>query len=372
MRKEKTLVIIYGTNDYPNSFSALNYKKELLGKTILNGSLNILLINKLGTGSNDNVCYKNEIPYVSIINRSILKSLFSLWKIIIHKKKEYKNIYIIYSYSWLYILINFILIGWILKIPVLANIEESILNFSRKSIIKKINDYFYIFFTKLFTDGLIVISDYLYNSYKRNYRIKVPVLYDYSKIKLKKEKVEDDYFLFCASTAYLEIIDFIISSFNILNTNKTKLILILNGKQDDINALKTKHCHNSKLEIVSNLNYNVLIEYYQNAFALLIPLRNNVTDIARFPHKIGEYLAVGRPIITTNYGEIKVYFKDHQNAFICNNYDILEFAEKMRFVLENKEFADEVGLNGRKLGEKVFDFRNYTDEVINFLIKLKK
>ena len=52
---------------------------------------------------------------------------------------------------------------------------------------------------------------------------------------------------------------------------------------------------------------------YKNATAHLIPLSNSIQDTARFPNKISEYLASAKPIITTDVGEIKHYFKDMDN-----------------------------------------------------------
>ena len=45
-----------------------------------------------------------------------------------------------------------------------------------------------------------------------------------------------------------------------------------------------------------------------NSEALLIPLRNTIQDIARFPNKLSEYVGVSGLIITTDVGEIKDYF----------------------------------------------------------------
>ena len=52
------------------------------------------------------------------------------------------------------------------------------------------------------------------------------------------------------------------------------------------------------------------------AHGLLIPLFDDVRSTARFPTKIGEYLASGRPIVTTAVGEMPRYFEDGVTAFI--------------------------------------------------------
>ena len=71
----------------------------------------------------------------------------------------------------------------------------------------------------------------------------------------------------------------------------------------------------------SNLTNRALNDLYKNAIALLIPLRPTLQDEARFPHKIGEYLASGNPVISTNYGEVKHYFQDGHDMLIASRYD---------------------------------------------------
>jgi glycosyltransferase involved in cell wall biosynthesis len=99
----------------------------------------------------------------------------------------------------------------------------------------------------------------------------------------------------------------------------------------------------------------------------LIPLRPTYQDVARFPHKIGEYLASGNPVISTNYGEVKFYFKDMDNMLIADSYDVNEFAEKMRFVINNMSEVKKIGLNGRDLAWNKFNYKMQGGVIDNFL-----
>ena len=82
------------------------------------------------------------------------------------------------------------------------------------------------------------------------------------------------------------------------------------------------------------MDYNIPREdippRYVGASALLIPIEDTVQDYARFPHKIGEYLASGNPIISTNYGEMKnnKVFVDEESVLIASDYNTELFAEK--------------------------------------------
>jgi glycosyltransferase involved in cell wall biosynthesis len=99
-------------------------------------------------------------------------------------------------------------------------------------------------------------------------------------------------------------------------------------------------------------------------------MRPTLQDAARFPHKIGEYLAAGNPIITTNFGEIVHYFQNEETALIAEEYDVSQYADKMLFVLNNPEKAKEIGLKGKEMGLREFDYLQYGPRLLNFFRKL--
>ena len=106
---------------------------------------------------------------------------------------------------------------------------------------------------------------------------------------------------------------------------------------------------------------------YKNAIALLIPLRPTFQDIARFPHKTGEYLASENPVISTNYGEVKYYFKDMENMLLADRYDIILFAKKMQFVITNPMEAKKIGKHGKAVASHIFDYRANATVINDFL-----
>ncbi|MGB8491608.1 MAG: glycosyltransferase, partial [Bacteroidales bacterium] len=111
--------------------------------------------------------------------------------------------------------------------------------------------------------------------------------------------------------------------------------------------------------VTTRIPYNELVRLYKTAAALIIPLRNKDQDRARFPHKLGEYCASARPIITDRVGEICNYF-DETNSYLCQDYDKLEFSKAMINVLEYPEQAGRIGRNGYLTGLKHFNYSSYS------------
>ncbi len=231
-----------------------------------------------------------------------------------------------------------------------------------------------------FSKGVFVISHKLKQMTEANCpktsTLVIPASVDFGAFEGKKSKPDyKNYSLFCGGAAYHDTFKFIIKSFEKIAEVFTehKLLLIANGKQTDMNRINNiinESPFVDNISVYSSLEYENLISFYLNAQILLIPLLNNPRDKARFPHKIGEYAATKRPILTTNIGEISYYFKDGVNAFIAKTDNIKEYSNKWSFVLENKSLANEVGQNGYKLGLKHFNYSNQVKKMIEFMNKV--
>ena len=225
--------------------------------------------------------------------------------------------------------------------------------------------YFY-----LLADKVICISDFLIHlvrDKKKHKVIKIPAITDFDKFtpgKMPSRMVPEKYFLFCGSSeAYFEIIDFVISSFEQVKADEVKLVLVTRRNQNIDNRLSQSEKRDSVL-IKSDIPYNDLVNLYLNSEALIIPMRNTDQDKARFPHKISEYCASGRPIITNKVGEINNYF-DPANAYLCDEYSVQAFAEAMQAVLSDPGRAKQIAQNSYQTGLKNFNYKSYSKSLIS-------
>ena len=79
---------------------------------------------------------------------------------------------------------------------------------------------------------------------------------------------------------------------------------------------------------------------------------------ARFSQKIAEYLATGRPVVTTAVGEIPYYFKHGVDAYVTK-FSPGEYADCLNFILEHPRAADAVGAAGHELGASEFNYHTF-------------
>jgi glycosyltransferase involved in cell wall biosynthesis len=226
---------------------------------------------------------------------------------------------------------------------------------------------------------VICISDFLVNHARKTRSkskiLKVPAIVDYAKFDGNDSGNSShntiDYLLFCGSAVYFPVIDFIIESFEKTNDKKTALIIVSsNGSKGDFEKLNRRISGSAKkalIELKSNLPYSNLVDLYKHSLALLIPLRQNDEDKARFPHKLGEYCASKSVIITTNNGEVPNYFTDFQNALVADSFDSDLFAEKMDYAIRNKSNLNQIRLNAYKTGLENFDYKINGSKIHRFL-----
>jgi glycosyltransferase involved in cell wall biosynthesis len=99
-----------------------------------------------------------------------------------------------------------------------------------------------------------------------------------------------------------------------------------------------------------------LLELYAQSRALLIPLFADDRSRARFPSKIGEYLAAARPVVTTHAGEIDRYLTDRETAYVSAPGDAAAYAESIVAILNDPAAAAAVGRAGRRLAEERFHY----------------
>ncbi|OWW27017.1 hypothetical protein B4Q04_04890 [Zobellia sp. OII3] len=264
----------------------------------------------------------------------------------------------------------------LLNVPMAVNLVEMASSMQhRTSIFRRINDFFLDNWVIKLYQGALPISDKLHEYYAKvcpgKPNMKVPIICDFDKFSVKR-KDSEPYFLYCGSFRYKEVRDFVIGAYErIADNEETKLYMIVSGgsvkETEDLQAEVNKQYKTAPIKLFSNIPYSELVQLYVNAIALLIPLRPTVQDRARFPHKIGEYLASGNPVITTDIGEVKNYFEHGKTALIANSYNMDAFSKEMKFIIENPIKSKEIGLQGQEMGRREFDYRTLGENMWEFV-----
>lgn len=391
-------VVFLGDSGFPIGLAHIQ-RITLLGRALINAGCDINVVCRMWvwrsnvkthygkTGVHEGIQYHytvdspfrpksfTERQYQRI--KGLIKEFFYLKRL----KKESKLDAAILSTMNFYDALRYKIYSVILGFPIAVNLVEMASALERRSSMSKqfSNWLMENWLLKKF-DGAMPISDKLCEFYTEiapeKPMMKIPVICDYDKFAQVQRKPSEPYFLYCASISFMNVAEFVMNAYEKMNNKGVaKLYLLIGVREEsqylDLKKRLTNRFPNKEVVLFSNVPYSELMQLFTDATALVIPLRHTVEDAARFPHKIGEYLATGNPIITTNVGEIKTYFQDGKTAFVSDQYNVNEFAGKMEEVVTSNVIAEKIGQNGKQLGKENFDFKSYSNSLKDFLKKLR-
>jgi len=278
------------------------------------------------------------------------------------------------SYVPVFLFLYYRILCWLFGYSLTISIMEYHIAFSTKNFLKRVSYYFFDRIAIKLADKILVISPNLEQFIEANAPSKkvmlIPALINEIK-PISKDRSIQNKFIFCGSAEYYDIIKFIVKAWEqARKSDSCSLSLIINGNATSLQELKawlSKQNFASDIFLQSDLTDEELLNSYDRATALLIPLMKNKKDFYRFPHKISQYLASGRPVITSDFGIVPYYLKHGLNALIAKLDDIDDFSNQMKFVLKNPIRAQEIGLTGKKTASELFLATQYSDSLNKFL-----
>lgn len=194
---------------------------------------------------------------------------------------------------------------------------------------------------KLF-DGFICISDVLVEFCREHGRRNIPI------IKLPM-------------TVDCEEIDGIVNSGWQLSTDENTFSVAYAGGmtevKDGVESLKRVAATlGVKLDLIHDISHAETLRRLANADCLVLARPDSMQARAGFPTKLGEYLALGKPVVVTPVGEIPRFLTNGRNALV--GWDI---ANKIRWVMEHPTEARLIGIKGRETAEARFDWRRHSE-----------
>lgn len=316
----------------------------------------------------------NKIVKLFIIIKSILNLLFVL-------KKDNPKVIIFYCNKNLITSSQIFLTRIFTNIKIIIEESEYPKMHSKKafSLFRKIN-----FLVYRIADGMIVMTNELKTFYKTLYADNIFVL----PMTVNFEKFNNTNYVLNTNERYFAyvggnggfirdgLLDSVIA-FNIFHKKYNRCKFYIIGPLDKSSRIfleLEEYVFNNNLEdsvlFLGSKSTNEIPGYLQNALALIMTPQKDFVS-GGFPTKLGEYLASGTPVITTDVSDIGNYLNS-VNSFLVKPGDTNEIYLKMITIVENKNLAKSVGENGRITAESIFGAKNFIKEIENFIKDLKK
>lgn len=120
----------------------------------------------------------------------------------------------------------------------------------------------------------------------------------------------------------------------------------------------------SRLGISGDVVFTGLVEssqvkqFLSECSILTITRPSTVQTKAGFPTKLGEYFATGKPVLATDFGDMKRYFRDGWDITMAECGNIRSIAEKVKWMLSNPNELSEIAARGYKRAFELLEYRN--------------
>ena len=98
---------------------------------------------------------------------------------------------------------------------------------------------------------------------------------------------------------------------------------------------------------------------------LTITRPSTVQTRAGFPTKLGEYFATGKPVLATDFGDMKRYFKDGWDIIMAECGNTGSIAEKLIWMLSNPDELSEIADRGYNRALELLEYRNSVRRIAN-------
>ena len=117
--------------------------------------------------------------------------------------------------------------------------------------------------------------------------------------------------------------------------------------------------------------YGELPLYLAAADILLLPMEATPLEVGRWPNKINDYLACGRPIAATNVGDVGKFIKNNECGIVTKP-SIDDYCEAILSNIDNEEFLARLGARARSVAEDELSWQKITDKLSRFISGILK
>jgi glycosyltransferase involved in cell wall biosynthesis len=101
--------------------------------------------------------------------------------------------------------------------------------------------------------------------------------------------------------------------------------------------------------------------------SILLPIENYLES---YSTKIFEYMAIGLPVITSNFDLYRKVIEKHNCGFCVDPTNPVELADKMEYFTTHPEAITEMGKNGISAAKSYYNWKREEEKLLNVYSKL--
>jgi glycosyltransferase involved in cell wall biosynthesis len=113
-------------------------------------------------------------------------------------------------------------------------------------------------------------------------------------------------------------------------------------------------------DIYYNINAN---HFFKECYLTVIPHPDHVYYHTTLPVKLFDSLACGRPVVATDCRETATILRRHKCGLVAD-FSAADLSEKIARLLLDRNLAAQMGANGRKVIEKIYNWDNMAKKIM--------
>jgi len=143
-----------------------------------------------------------------------------------------------------------------------------------------------------------------------------------------------------------------------------EVVLIMTGnKKDEMSKLAERAGIGENIKHFGRLpRVEDVAEILSCSDVFLLPFRDKVANRGRWPNKIGDFMAMGRPTITNPVGEMQILFGEEEIGLLAEE-TAESLASRIMELIDNEALRQKLGRNARRVAESRFSWNCIVDEV---------
>ena len=229
-------------------------------------------------------------------------------------------------------------------------------------------------------DALIVISTHLEDYFRKilgpgKSILRIPIMVEHNLWKTSQLPSEADAFTitYCGNLDHEGEVDDLLRAYKGVSQLRRPIHLLIIGgglRLSELKSIAQAVNPEGLIEFTGQLPREEIVEKLTSSHLLVLPRRGGVFSSAGFPTKLGEYLATGKPVITTATGDIPLYLQDGKSAYLIQSGDVEGLRDKLGEVIAHYDHALQIGQAGRRIAMEQFDVEGNCRKVVSLLMQL--
>jgi len=233
----------------------------------------------------------------------------------------------------------------------------------------------YVFFEKIansFFDGIVVVTPNVKNYFSERKTIilpNYPELSVFEKMNGKKSKSERVEFIYIGGISIQRgIKEMVEATAKAYKECNLKLVVI--GKSIDEESKEYLELKEDYFTYQKQLPHEEALKVAMLADVGMIVLHPTQNHLNSSPVKLFEYMALGLPVIASNFPKWHEYMDEANCAVYVDPMNVEDIAEKMIFLAKNRKLAQEMGERGKKLVFEKYNWKKVEKRLIDLYKKV--